>query len=351
MTFGEELRDRLGRRTPMLFVSWAFVRGRSADIASSLGGESASLYLERISDRRLVLVRYGLTSLLTVAVLLRRRPRSVIVTNPPIIPGLICAAYGAIARVPVVLDSHTGSFGLKGDRMSEKMLPVHRWLASRVAAVLVTTDELGAVVEEWGGRPLVVHEAPPPWEVAAPTPLPERPTVLFVGVFAADEPVGEVIEAARALPGCDVLVTGDLRKAPPELVVGAPDNARFVGFLPMEGYRDLVEQADVMISLTTEPVSVMRAAYEAVYARRPLVLSDWPILRELFPHGVAVANDRDSIAEGVRSVLADHGRYLQVADDALEEQRRRWSEQIESLRAIVDGSLPRVPSSSLTMEH
>jgi glycosyltransferase involved in cell wall biosynthesis len=319
----------------MLFVSWAFVQGRSGDIASSLGGRASPLYLERISDRRYVLLRYALTSVLTVGVLLRHRPRSVIVTNPPIIPGLICAAYGRLAGAPVVLDSHTGSFGLKGDTRSKRLLPVHAWLARRVAAVLVTTDELGDVVSGWGGRPLVVHEAPPAWSVAPPGPLPERPKVLFVGVFANDEPVGEVIEAARLLPECDVLVTGKLTKAPAGLVESAPPNVRFVGFLPADGYRDLVEQADVMISLTTEPVSVMRAAYEAVYARRPLVISGWPVLEKLFPHAVPVTNDRDGIAAGVRTVISDHDRYLRATDVALDEQRRRWDEQIDALRAVL----------------
>jgi glycosyltransferase involved in cell wall biosynthesis len=321
-------------RVPVLFVSWAFVKGRSAEIAAALGGTASSIYPTWLSSRRLAPLRYAVSSVLTVAALLRHRPRAVVVTNPPIFPGLICWAYGILVRAPVLLDSHTGSFGLKGNLVSERLLPLHRWLAERVDAVLVTTEDLGEVVRSWGGNPLVVHEAPPSWSVSAPGPIAGRPRVLFVGVFAGDEPVDEVLAAARLLPGCDVQVTGDLRKADPELVASAPPNVTFVGFLPEAGYAALIDGCDMVLSLTTEPVSVMRAAYEAVYARRPLVLSDWPNLRELFPFGVPVANDAAAIAEGVRSVVQDDDRYRRRTEEALAVQERRWADQISALRVL-----------------
>jgi hypothetical protein len=328
-------RSRRPRRPPVLFVSWAFVQGRCEEIASSLGGRAEPIYFPRIADRRLAPLRYLLSSVVTAYVLLRDRPGSVIVTNPPIFPGLIAFVYGRVARVAVVLDSHPASFGRKGDAVSARLLPIHRWLAARVQGVLVTADEWVDEVRTWGGRGIVIHEAPPTWHTGPVPAIGARPRVLFVGVFAGDEPVAELVEAARELPECDVLVTGDLRKAPATMVDDAPANVRFVGFLDQARYVREIEQANIIVSLTTEPTSVMRSAYEAVYAQRPLVTSDWPLLEELFPHAVHVENSSRGIAEGVRTALKDYGRLVEDAERALALQEARWQQQMRTLEEML----------------
>jgi glycosyltransferase involved in cell wall biosynthesis len=319
-------------RPPVLFVSWAFVRGRCSEIAEALGGASVSVYDPRFSDRRIAPLRYLVSSVITAAILVWRRPRSVIVTNPPIFPGLVAFAYGRLTGTPVVLDSHPGAFGRKDDRVSARMLPVHRWLARRSAAVMVTADGFVEEVQSWGGRGVVVHEAPPAWRVEGPSPAGERPNVLFVAVFAKDEPVAEVVEAARRLPDCDVLITGDVRKAPPGLVESAPANVDFVGFVPEDEYVALLEGADVVVALTTEPLSVMRSAYEAVYARRPLVVTDWPELRSLFPFAVPTGNDTESLADAIRVAVDERDCLVGHVEEALALQDRRWDEQLAALR-------------------
>jgi glycosyltransferase involved in cell wall biosynthesis len=260
---------------PMVgFVAWGPTSGRGAEIAAALGGQSHCFYPPRLARKALVPLRYALSAVATTAYLARHRPRAVIATNPPVFPGLLAFAYGRLAGVPVLLDSHPSSFGRKGDRLSARLLPVHAWLARRVAATLVTTDDWVRQVARWGGRAEIVHEAPSGLAGSEPRALPARPVVLFAGVFAQDEPFAEVIEAARLLPSVELRVTGDLRRCPPGLRAAAPANVRFLGYLDGADYRQALQQADVVLALTTEPTSVMRAAYEAVYAGRPLVTSD-----------------------------------------------------------------------------
>ncbi|WP_432490913.1 glycosyltransferase [Kineococcus auxinigenes] len=331
-------------RPPVVHVTWQRHAGRAAEIAGSLGGRALHVHPLGGRSKWRVAGRYGLSVALTAAGLVRHRPRSVIVTNPPVFPALVVAGYAACARVPFALDSHTSSFGVKGNAVARRMLGVHRWLARRADTVMVASPEWADVVDGWGGRGLVVHEAPPGWEAAPPRT--GRPTVLFVGVFADDEPVREVVEAARSLPEVRVRITGDLERCPEDLRRSAPANVEFTGFLGPREYRAAVEAADVLLTLTTERTSVMRAGYEAAYVGRRLVVSDWPVLREVFPHAWHTDHEPASIARALRAALDDTGDG-EREERARREQTARWDEQrarlVAALRLSAGGSVAPAP--------
>ena len=154
-----------------------------------------------------------------------------------------------------------------------------------------------------------------------------------------DEPVDAAVAAAALIPEIDLLVTGRLENLAPELAESASPNVSFVGFLPAARYQMLVAEADLVVALTTEPTSVMRSAYEAVYARRPLVISDWPLCRELFPFAVAVANDPASIAEGLRRAVDNLRALEDQAENARRLQAARWESQLAALVSVL--GLPR----------
>ena len=319
----------------MAFIAWTPAPGRAIDIADALGGEARTFQSLGIVDKRLVPLRYLVDAVLTSWYLVTRRPRALIVTHPPLFPALIGYAYARVARTPFVLDSHPTAFGLARDRLSECLLPVHRWLARRVRAVLVTGDELRDIAESWGARAVVVHEPPANRGHASGPPTRERPLILFPGRFAGDEPVAEVIEAARMVPQVDVNMTGDLRLCPRELREGAPSNVAFLGLLSLNDFADAIRGADAVLSLSTESSSVMRTAYEAVYAERPLVTFDRPTLRELFPYAIHVSIDAGGIATGLRAVEQRGEALLSTAPQARVLQEDRWQAQLLTLRSLI----------------
>ena len=161
------------------------------------------------------------------------------------------------------------------------------------------------------------------------------PRVLLVARFAGDEPMEAAIAAGALVPEIDLLVTGRGEDRPPGLEAMASPNISFVGFLPAAQYQALVAEMDVVMTLTTEPTSVMRAAYEAVYARKPLVISDWPLGRELFPFALAVDNDPESIAVGLRRAIADLPELDDRAEQALVLQNARWRAQLAALASVL----------------
>lgn len=79
----------------------------------------------------------------------------------------------------------------------------------------------------------------------------------------------------------------------------------------------------------------MRAAYEAVYAERPLVVSDWPILRELFPMAVHAAHTVEGLAEAILTARASHHRLVQQAGEARAIQLARFQGQLEELTRLL----------------
>jgi glycosyltransferase involved in cell wall biosynthesis len=322
------------------FIAWSPVGGRSEEIATALRGEARCFYRRGRFGKLSVLARYAWSALATVRYLRARRPRAVIATNPPIFPALLAWVYTRATAGRLALDSHPGGFGLQGDRVSRLLQPIHAFLARRAATTLVTDDRLAGRVSAWGGRADIVHEAPVEWSGSPRTSLRRRPRVLFICIFQRDEPVAEVLEAARRCPELDVHVTGDPDRCPVELLKTAPPNVGFTGFLTGEDYEQAVLGADLVLALTTEPSSVVRAGYEAVYAERPLIVSDWPASREVFPHALHVPNDPAGIASGLRRAVADHERLVRAAPEALALQRARWSEQLAALRAVIEPETP-----------
>jgi glycosyltransferase involved in cell wall biosynthesis len=331
----------------VIFISWGAVAGRSSELAEALGGHAFALFPPREDRRPPVLVRYLLSSIATLAILLRTDPRAIIVTNPPILLAYLAWCWSGLRRIPLVLDSHPGSFGKQGDAVSAWFIPVHRWLARRAAGVIVTDSTWVTEVQQWGGRGLVVHEAPGPWICSHGRVLEPgiRPKVLFVSRFAGDEPVVEAIEAAAWASGVDFLVTGRLEDLPAGLREAASSNVSFVGYVPEEQYRRLVEEADVVLALTTEPTSAMRAACEAVYAAKVLVVSDWSLDRELFPYAVHTANDARSIAASVESAVTNHEELQSHAGQARRLQLERFGSQLAGLATVlgVTDAPPRRP--------
>ncbi|MGH9100604.1 MAG: WecB/TagA/CpsF family glycosyltransferase, partial [Acidimicrobiales bacterium] len=344
-------------RRPVAFVAWGSIAGRSAEIAEAVGGEARCFFPMGAARRPPVLLRYLLSAAATVWFLGRLRPALVVVTNPPVPAAWFTSVVARLLGAAVVLDSHPGGFGAQGDRVSALFQQVHRRLVRQAAGVMVTDEAWCERVRAWGGTPLLVHEAPGRWDEPSPSPSRstspsgsasprdiEPPTglrLLVVGNFGRDEPAAALVEAGRRLPECELLLTGEPARCPPELRASLPPNVRLVGYLEPERYREAVAACDAVVTLTTEPTSVMRAAYEAVYARRPLVLSDWPVARALFPHAVHAPNDAAGLVSAIERLRSGYGRYAAHCEIARAEQLARWESQLAGLLELVAAALHR----------
>jgi hypothetical protein len=117
----------------------------------------------------------------------------------------------------------------------------------------------------------------------------------------------------------------------------ATSNVEFVGFLDAPGYQAAVDEADVVLCLTTEPGSVMRSAYEAVYACRPLIVSGWPVASEVFPYALHTENIVSSLVKALKEADAGFDELVARTGIARELQLSRFAKQREALvRRLAD---------------
>jgi colanic acid/amylovoran biosynthesis glycosyltransferase len=318
------------------FIAWS-QSARPRELALATGASYSIVYVKLLGTVALAPLRYMLSACSTIWFLVRHRPSVVVATNPPVFPALIAHLLAPLTGSELILDSHPRGFGYKGSSVGRFMAPIHRYLMSRARATLVASPELAEIVIESGGVPLILHEAPPEWEMYVDASMNAVPTVLWVTIFASDEPLDAVLAAARELEDVHFMITGDRRRAPAALIETAPANVEFTGFWVDEGYARLISAANVMLVLTTEPASVPRAAFEAVEGLRPLVLTETPDLRELFPAAVFVDNTPGGIARGIREAISRHGELVSAAPEAREAQRRRWRRQQRQLEALLTG--------------
>jgi glycosyltransferase involved in cell wall biosynthesis len=160
---------------------------------------------------------------------------------------------------------------------------------------------------------------------------------VVVNSFSVDEPLDAIIEAARLVGDARFFVTGDTRYATPAHLNGRPSNLTFTGFLSEEAYAGLLRAADVVLVLTTHDLTMQRGAYEAVALGRPLVTSDWPILRETFSRGTLhVQNTAEAIARGIRVALERRGFLAEEMLQLRQERHAIFAARLQALRQVLE---------------
>ncbi len=300
-------------RTQVLALTWEHHR-RMRELCEWLG-----LPLLVLTTPHRALRRYLTLSLQTLRVLRRERPRTVFIQNPSLILAtLVLAARPFLGRYRVVVDAHNEAV----TPFTYARWPI-TWLARRALrqadATVVTNAALAEIVRTQGGRPLVLPDRLPSTPVQPqPTPLDESLRVMVIATYAADEPIDEIIEAARTLgPGFQFAFTGNPAKLAAELRAALPQNVRLTGFLPEHDYWQLMADSHVALDLTLKPNCLVCGAYEALALRKPMVLSGNPASRDLF---------------GRVALFPREDRAADIAD-TLRESRARYDEQVERLTA------------------
>jgi len=317
-------------------VAWARFQPRTSALAAALGGRTLfvddGIAGKHVAGRPLA---YLLKAARTWRVLSHDRPQTVLVVTPPVFAPLVawlwCLAHGR----DLVVDCHTGAFHSSKWGWAR---PIHRWLLQRVQVVLLHTDEAEALVRGWGARALLLPDDLPESRDAGPYERADHPTVLVAGSLDENEPVAEVVEAARLLPNVEFRFTGDTSLLPAGVLAGAPANAVFTGYLPYAAFLGELQAATIVGVFSTDPQIMNRAAFEAVGLGRPMVLSDLAGLRSRF--GTAAlfcANDPRAIAEGIARGIENQGELTRLSVALQVVLRAQRDAAVAQLQSIIGG--------------
>ena len=310
--------------SPSVFISWERHR-RTTEIGRHFGVEVLTLVSKQAGLRRYLVLTWR-----TVRELLSRRPSAVIVQSPSLVLCALAEVLAPILRFRLIVDAHY-----------EALTPfvydyrlVH-WgagvLLRHADVVIVTNDHLRRYVERHGTRALVLPDPLPLVQPPERVQLGPGRHAVFICTFARDEPVEDVMEAARVLgPEVTIHVTGALNARGHAARKAAPANVRFCGYLPEGDYWRLLASVDAVIDLTLIPACLVCGAYEALAICQPLVLSDDLATRETFTTAAAYAGRSPaSIASAIQQVLAGREAFVAGVVKARAAYERRWSTAAE----------------------
>src|SRR6266571_194707 len=315
-----------------IFITWYPYCRRSDALAEQLGARSYLVHYLRFKTPVLAPVKYVLQTLRTFWILLQERPHLVLVANPPVIAPLVIWLGSLAFRYRIVIDSHSGAF--QHARWSWS-LPLQRFLARRSLAVIVTDEHLAAEVRSWGGKVSMVQDLALELNPSGPAIRQGGFHVVHVCTYSVDEPVEAVVEAARRLPDIQFSFTGDSSYAPRGLRKSLPPNVRLTGFMPDADYLALLRGADAILVLTTEDHTMQRGGYEAVALEKPLITSDWPLLRQVFSRGTLhVDNKVEGIVWAIEKARLESGSLQRIIVELKRERARLSAVQVNRLRGL-----------------
>ncbi len=289
-----------------LFLVWGAPHGsqRSAQIADLLGMDLKYIYITSRQGKYYALFKYVYQFFATLIYLFTHRYRLIFVQDPPIFAALPVYLYSLVSGARFVIDAHTPPLL---SPLWTWTLPLHRFLSRRAITTVVTNTYLKELVEAWGqGATAFVLEDPPIYQQIGELPQLEPDaalTVVMVSSASPDEPVYEVLEAARRLPDVHFYITGDYARLRPRVLMeNIPANAHFTGYL-REGFFPLLAAADVVMDLCVEEYQFLSGANEALWLGKPLITSKGPVLEGYFNRGtVHVDNTADEIVQAVEKI-------------------------------------------------
>lgn len=280
---------------------------------------------------------------------LRHSAPSVVWVQLPQVPVLWAAlTYRALSKIPVkvIADCHNAQL-----RKPWSHFPLALWSLQKADAILVHNEGLlqQAAGNGWPmAKVRVLEDLPamgkdqPPSGLALKHFTAPKPWVVFPGSFAADEPIAEVLAAARLAPEVTFIVTGrpHIAQLHGHKIDDLPANVILPGFLPVELFDDMLREATVVMGLTLEEGIQLSVCNEALGFGRPLVTSDTKILRQLFGDAAVLVDARNptSIAAGCRDAVTHADRYAAKSRVLSITRTANWqSEQLSAVDRLVNG--------------
>jgi len=316
------------KKPKIVFISWAPYCSRSDNIARELGGESYLVYIHFLGSNYLTIwLKYLIQTIKTFVILIRDRPEVIFVMSPPVIACIPVLFYCILLGKRYIIDAHTAAFLHKRWKGRKRL---NSFFTKRAVLTTVTNDHLGRIVERWGGQYRILSDVPITFsncECDFLTKSGSKRIVTLVNTFAPDEPLENFVAAASRLENIDIYITGKITRDSKHYLRYANGNITFTDFLSDGEYGCLLMNSDIVCVFTTRDHTMLRGAYEANYLNKPIVTSNWDLLRMKFPLGaVHVDNSIDGIEEGIYKALNNIEALTAEAKMLSKLKRRQWDE-------------------------
>jgi glycosyltransferase involved in cell wall biosynthesis len=327
---------RLGIRA--LFLVWGAPRGskRSKLMAQHLGTDLKHVYIIAKKGKYYAPFKYFYQLIATLIFLVRKRYQLVFIQDPPIFAVLPVYFYSLLSHTKFIIDAHTPPLL---SPIWAWTLPLHRFLSRRAITTIVTNDYLQKLVASWGANAFVLEDPPIEPDMSKPMHLEDSAlNVVMVSLASPDEPVKEVLKAARDLPDMRFYITGDFANYR-HIMDSAPPNVYFVGYL-REDFFPLLDAADVILDLCVDDYQFLSGANEALWLGKPLITSKGPVLEGYFNKGtIHIDNTAESICRAIITMRDDLPMFEAGIRALQEERRREWQQKAEALIRLIQQAM------------
>lgn len=287
--------------------------------------------------------RYVRLSIATARLLTSRRPRVVYVQNPSLVLTLLVLALRRLlGNYRVMVDAHNE--GVVPFAHPRWPIPMLTRVALRMADLTIVTNEaLANVVKANGGRPFVLPDKLPevPIQPSRP-PLRDRCVVMVIATYAPDEPIAEIVEAARIVGlSYDFRFTGRESRMQERIKATLPPNVHQTGYLSEADYWRLMADCHLVLDLSLKPNCLVCGAYEALAMQKPMILSNNPATVELFSRVAVFAPSADAsgITDALREARANYPTLLVRAVGEPASFEKRWKSAAARLSSRMESWL------------
>ena len=299
-----------------------------------------------------------LTRDLSVAAALLRAPGAL---RPPIVYESHGYAPDVASALPALVSTATAPGARKLRRLAEREGAVWRGANGYVTITRGLANDLEtrfgarghlAIVPD--GVRLQAGSSEPAREIPRSS---DRPLVVYAGHLYAWKGVDVLLEALVEVPEADGLIVGGHAEEPDLARVraladklGIASRVRFTGLVDPPDVRALLSQASVLVlpnppsAISTRFTSPLKL-FEYMAARRPIVATDLPAMREVLTPDVnailVVPGSAPALSAGIRRVLSDPELAVRLSEAAatavLDYTWDRRAERIEALLGSVVG--------------
>ena len=315
-----------------IFLSWEHCE-RTKNLAYYLG--AAPIFIEKKWRANVfsLACSYCNCTLRTWLRLGNYKPKIIFSHNLPPFLVLNVYLYSLFTKTPFILDGHSGAFNLKKWRW---FLPFYKFIAKRALFCVSTNSDHYQLIKQWGGQSVIISDIPivvdPKWA----TTVTSAPTIFVPCSFSHDEPLQEIFDAAALLPNVTFKITGNYRKIQPDLLKKKPNNIIFTDFLDRDAYFSLMAAASAVLVLTTRDNTMQRGAYEALSLSRPVITSNWRLLRDTFAESaIYVDNTAHAIAEGINELFLNYGTLARASLTQKKHRKDFFLQKIQDAETII----------------
>jgi hypothetical protein len=322
-----------------IYFAWIGFQRRQVSMQKIFNYESIFLPLKWRKNKLGKLLSYIVNLLEMIKLLIAQRPPVVWIQVPQTFVLWPALLSKLVFKTIVVADCHNAMF-----RSPWNKVPLGLRLLNYCDVVIVHNASQSEIAQSQGvfaSKIIILEDAPATFEnYNKPDNISSlsRPWVLFPGSFAPDEPILELLDAAKKLPTVNFFITGSLARANTILDTdNVSENVRLLGFLPLSEFDWLLKESDVILALTKFDGIQLSVCNEAVGAEKAMVASNTSLLRDMFPLGTVFidSSDSSSMAKGINEALLNKVNLANEMKNFKETRTLSWQKQADAVLELI----------------